>query len=87
MSFAEMYDKGQTGDLFPIGYIFTLKRSKKRVDTCTVQDYRFTYNNNGDLVDIRYVVTHKTAGRIVTEYDMVHATIAMRGYPVSYTAQ
>jgi hypothetical protein len=42
----------------------------------TVVDVWRTYNAAGDLVRVRYVTEHMFAGQLVTDHDVVAATIA-----------
>jgi len=60
---------------FPIGTKFKTRHSKTKF--CTVVDILKTYNNQGDLVQIRYVATHDFMGGIITDRDVVETTIAM----------
>lgn len=59
---------------FPIGTKF--KTAGKHPRLCTVIDILKTYNSMGDLVSIRYVATHDFSGQMVTDRDVVDATIA-----------
>lgn len=43
---------------------------------CTVTDILTTKNIAGETVKIRYVATHKFLGKMVNDYDVVHATIS-----------
>lgn len=60
---------------FAIGQQF--KTRGKFPKLCTVTDIWKTYNSTGELVKIRYVATHEFAGQLITESDIVAATIAM----------
>ncbi len=59
---------------FKIGQKY--KSRGKHPKLCTVKDILKTYNSAGELVRIRYVATHEFSGQIVTDYDVVDATIA-----------
>lgn len=60
---------------FEIGQ--TYKTRGKAPKICTVTDILKTYNSKGDLVNIRYVSTHKFLGQTVKNYDVLETTIAM----------
>ncbi len=61
---------------YVVGTQFKTRGKSPRL--CTVQDCHKTYNIKGELVKVRYVVTHEFVfGQIVTDYDVVAATIAL----------
>jgi hypothetical protein len=64
---------------FPIGTQY-LTRGKRK-DLCTVVDILKTYNNAGELVNIRYVTEHEFCGQMVRDRDVVDPTIAMNLTP------
>ena len=59
---------------FAIGQQF--KRPGKHAKVETVIDILRTYNFAGELVRIRYVAQHDFMGQMITDYDVVDATIA-----------
>jgi hypothetical protein len=44
---------------------------------CTITDILRTYNNQNVCVALRYVSTHEFAGQIVTDSNVVDATVAL----------
>lgn len=44
---------------------------------CTVVDILFTYNNDNELVKIRYVSEHDFMGQKIKDFDVVETTITM----------
>jgi hypothetical protein len=61
-------------DIYPVGTQF--KPIGKHAQVCTIRDVLFTRNLAGELVNIRYVADHDFCGQIVTNRDVVAATIA-----------
>lgn len=61
---------------FTIGTQF-IPQGRKHARLHTVVDVWKTFNSKGELVRIRYVATHETAGQTVTDYDVGGTTIAM----------
>lgn len=55
----------------------TYKTRGKHPKLCTVVDVLKTYNSVGELVSTRYVSEHEFCGQIVTDRDVVAATIAL----------
>ncbi len=60
--------------IYPIGTKYMSAGKHKRM--CTVKDVLYTYNSANELVKIRYVATHEFMGQVITEHDLVDATIA-----------
>lgn len=60
---------------YAVGIKFKSRGKHPRV--CTITDILKTYNVTGELVTIRYVATHECLGQIVTDRDVVQATIDM----------
>lgn len=60
---------------FLIGQMFKTRGKHPRV--CTIVDVWKTYNSKNELIKMRYVATHEFAGQIMTDYDIVDATVAM----------
>lgn len=69
-----MSNLGNRYPRFTIGQQF--KTAGKCPRICTVTDILQTYNSKNELVKIRYVATHEFMGQIVTDHDVVDATIA-----------
>lgn len=59
---------------FPLGTRFI--PTGKRQEVLTVVDVLRTYNNDGELVRIRYVAAHQLMGQIVLDRDVIETTIA-----------
>lgn len=57
---------------FKIGQQFTNRKDQ----LCTITDIFKTYNHAGDLVKIRYAVSHNFLNQTITDYDVVDPTIA-----------
>ncbi len=64
-------DKAQ----YTIGTKFKLNRKNPRV--MTVSDIHRTYNNDGQLVKLRYVATHDFMGQKMVTSDILETSIAM----------
>jgi hypothetical protein len=60
---------------YPIGTKFKTRGKNPRV--YTVSDILKTYNNSGELVQIRYIAYHEFMGQLVYDRDIVETTIAM----------
>lgn len=60
---------------YRIGQQFKTRGKAPRV--CTVVDILKTFNNAGDLVQLRYVATYEFLGQTVTDRDVPETTIAM----------
>jgi len=60
---------------YPIGYKYKTRHKNPR--ECTIVDILKTYNSKNELVKIRYVATHLFMNQIITDYDVVAASIAM----------
>ena len=73
-----MSDNVSPANPFPIGTTYTPTGKGARL--CTVRDYHRTYNNAGDLVRFRYVVTRELLGQTITDSDVIHTTIARALY-------
>lgn len=58
---------------FPIGTQYYSRGKNSKL--CTIIDILKTYNNKGELVNIRYVSTHQFLGQTVTEKDVLPITI------------
>jgi hypothetical protein len=62
-----------------IGTQFIRRRGKnKNVKVETVDDILSTYNNEGELVSVRYVASHLFCGQVVIDRNIVATTI-LRG--------
>ena len=64
---------------FPIGTTYTKyvgSGKAKHVREYTVRDVLRTYNSAGELVNLRYVVSHSFCGQDVFDYDVPDTTIA-----------
>jgi hypothetical protein len=62
-------------NIFPIGFMCIPRGKVKRV--CVVVDYLRTYNDAKELVQFRYVTTHRLCNQTVFNYDVVHTTLQM----------
>ena len=60
---------------YPIGTRFKTRHKIPRV--CVIIDILKTYNNTGELVQIRYVSSHTFMGQSVIDRDVVETTITM----------
>lgn len=60
---------------FEIGTKYKTRGKAPRI--CTVIDVLRTYNSIGQLVKLRYVSQHEFLGQLVTDWDVVDATIAI----------
>lgn len=58
---------------FPIG----TKYKNRNKDICEVVDILKTYNNAGELVQIRYVSARQFLGQMLKDHDVLETTIAM----------
>ena len=58
---------------FSIGQEFTTK--EKHPKKCKVADIYKTYNAEGNLVKLRYVVKFEVAGQTITDYEVPEVTI------------
>lgn len=62
-------------DLFPIGHKYMSREHNPR--ECEVHDILRTYDNEGHLVALRYVVTRRLGSRLIMDRDVVHTSIKM----------
>ena len=63
---------------FRIGTTFTLPDKRKGAGQWTVDDVYQTYNNAGELVEVRYVCSKPyIAGQMITDYRVCETTIAI----------
>lgn len=60
---------------FEIGTKFMTRGKAPKL--CTVTDILKTYNSANELVKVRYIATHEFCGQVVTDSDVVNATVAM----------
>ena len=64
---------------YKIGQQFTLKRKHSKQER-TIVDIHVTRNTSDEVVKIRYVTEHLFLGQVVTDEDVVSATIARSLY-------
>ncbi len=64
----------ERGPKFAIGQCF--KTQGKHPKVCKIIDIHKTYDSQGKLVKFRYVATHEFVGQILTDYEVVEATVA-----------
>jgi hypothetical protein len=60
---------------FPIGTQFLTRGKNPKL--CQVVDILYTFNHAGQQVALRYVASHQFMGQIVTDANVVDATIAI----------
>ena len=65
---------------FPIGTKYTVQRGKQGRKEYTIEDIHYTYNQEGELVKIRYVAYSLLMGQKVYDRDVVETTIAKALY-------
>lgn len=58
---------------FKIGQKYKTMGKHPRI--CTIVDIHKTYNVKNEMVKLRYVSQHEFCGQIITDYDVVEATI------------
>lgn len=64
----------KTEPKFRIGQMYKTRGKVPR--ECLIIDVLKTFNSRGELVKIRYVSSHAFMGQVVTDSDVVEATIA-----------
>ena len=50
----------------------------KHKDLCTVVGFSTAYNSNNEVVNIKYISTHKYLGQTVYNYDVLESTITRK---------
>ena len=61
---------------YDIGTQFTRTTGRKNKHLETIIDVYRTYNNDSELVKIRYVASHEFTGQTITDYDVLETAIA-----------